>query len=182
MPAFDTPGPPSIPAHGQYYDDAVPYKDAVQYLFALTSGLESRPPVEVAAPSLRYDYIEIDDHNVWLFAEEGCTTREQMYASAFSSPRFGNKPRGRVPFRELYRLSDPDPMDISDWAESIRWAKEQWLHFNADTWTEHEDHLAQITQWRYENGWQSEVARNSMSEFALAGGANYPGDANYFGA
>ena len=77
-----------------------------------------------------------------------------MYASAFDSARF-NGPRRAPPFRELHRLSDPDVADTSDWAENIRWAKEQWREFGS-VWTEYDWHLECITEHRREVGWVSE--------------------------
>ncbi|KAJ4353608.1 uncharacterized protein N0V89_005338 [Didymosphaeria variabile] len=126
-------------------------------LLAYSRDLESRAPVSVKAPAADRDRLMVDEYNVWLFAEEGCTSREQMWASALSSKRF-NGPRNVAPFRELYRLSNPELDDISDWAENVRWAKEQWLHFGIDTWTEYDFHLEQITQWRREHMWWSEEA------------------------
>jgi hypothetical protein len=121
-------------------------------------GLEARAPFEVPAPLLDQDRLVVDEHNIWLYAEEGCTTRDQMWASALSSQRFNNGPRRQAPFRELYRLSDPDSRDMSDWAENIRWAKQQYLFFAVDTWTEYDHHLELITQWRREHSWWSDQA------------------------
>ncbi|OAG06001.1 uncharacterized protein CC84DRAFT_1145809 [Paraphaeosphaeria sporulosa] len=126
-------------------------------IFAQARALEARAPVQITAPVLDFNRIVIHDRNVWLYADSGCVTREDMFASAFCSERFDG-PREQAPFRELHRLSDPDPLDMSDWAENIRWAKEQWLYFNADTWTEYGDHLEQITQWRRDHGWWSDTA------------------------
>ncbi|KAK7180444.1 hypothetical protein DPSP01_013682 [Paraphaeosphaeria sporulosa] len=128
-----------------------------QAIFAQARVLEARAPVQITAPVFDFNRIVIHDRNVWLYADSGCVTREDMFASAFSSERFDG-PREQAPFRELHRLSDPDPLDMSDWAENIRWAKEQWLYFNADTWTEYGDHLEQITQWRRDHGWWSDTA------------------------
>lgn len=65
--------------------------------------------------------LKIDSWNVVLYAEDGA---EDLWESALSSLRF-NGPRKSPPWRELHRLSGPAQDDFSDWAENIRWAKEQ---------------------------------------------------------
>jgi hypothetical protein len=148
---------------GHAHDESAPYGHVYidPVILSHTRDLEARAPIEIPAPLVNHDRLVIDEHNIWLYAGEGCTTRDQMWASALSSQRFNNGPRIQAPFRELYRLSDPDPQDMSDWAENIRWAKEQYLYFAVDTWTEYDQHLEMITQWRREHGWWSEQAITS---------------------
>jgi hypothetical protein len=115
----------------------------------------TRQPVLLRPPVLSANRLKVDDCSFYLYAAEGCTTVAEMYASALSSSRFGG-PRRHAPFRELHRLSDPHPMDASDWAENIRWAKEQFKAFGSCTWTEYDYHLECITEHRREIFWVSE--------------------------
>ncbi|KAL5415059.1 hypothetical protein PMIN04_008748 [Paraphaeosphaeria minitans] len=144
---------------GNTYGDPVPVQEAHidPVVFVQMRALEARAPVQVKAPILDCDRIVANDRNVWAYADDGCVTREEMFASAFSYQRFDGA-RAQAPFRELHRLSDPDPRDMSDWAENIRWAKEQWLYYTVGTWTEFGGHLEQITQWRHDHGWWSDAA------------------------
>ncbi|KAF9730854.1 hypothetical protein PMIN01_10812 [Paraphaeosphaeria minitans] len=144
---------------GNTYGDPVPVQEAHidPVVFVQMRALEARAPVQVKAPILDCDRIVANDRNVWAYADDGCVTREEMFASAFSYQRFDGA-RAQAPFRELHRLSDPDPRDMSDWAENIRWAKEQWLYYTIGTWTEFGGHLEQITQWRHDHGWWSDAA------------------------
>ena len=111
-------------------------------------------PTFVKPPVLSLDRLTIDAWNVHLYAAEGCTTRQEMWDSALSSTRFKG-PRRSAPFRELYRLTDPAVDDESDWAENIRWAKEQFKAFGVKTWTEYDYHLEQVTEIRRETMWVS---------------------------
>jgi hypothetical protein len=98
--------------------------------------------------------IRVDEYSIYLYAAEGCKTGEELWESALSSTRF-NGPRTSAPFRELYRLTDPDPSDMSDWAENIRWAKLQHSLYGSDTWSEYDHHLERITQERQQEFWFS---------------------------
>jgi hypothetical protein len=114
-------------------------------------------PIFLQPPALSTNRLRIDPSSIYLYAADGCTTLEAMWATALSYSRF-NGPRRHAPFRELYRLSDPDSDDGSDWAENIRWAKEQYHVFGSDTWTEYDYHLECITEHRREVLWASEEA------------------------
>ncbi len=116
-----------------------------------------RQPKFVQPPVLSPHRLRVDSSSIYLYAELGCRTLEEMWASALSSTRFGG-PRRSPPFRELYRLTDPSPSDDSDWAENIRWAKEQHRAFGSVTWTEYDYHLELITEARRETLWVSEEA------------------------
>lgn len=118
-----------------------------------------RPPVFIKPPFLSRDRLSIDASNVLLYAAEGCVTNEEMWESALSSTRFRG-PRRSPPFRELHRLTEPDPNDASDWAENIRWAKQQHRLFGS-VWTEYDYHLELITEARHETMWVSEEAINA---------------------
>jgi len=113
-----------------------------------------RTPSFLKAPVLSPHRLVVDEKSVYLYAEEGTTN---LWASALSSTRF-NGPRRHPPFRELYRLTDPKVEDASDWAENIRWAKEQYRCFESVTWTEYDYHLEMITEHRREIHWVSEEA------------------------
>ncbi|KAF2245322.1 hypothetical protein BU26DRAFT_66931 [Trematosphaeria pertusa] len=124
---------------------------------ALTSAARafpSRQPVFLKPPVLSSMRLVVDERSVLLYAEPGAP---DLWASALSSTRFRG-PRRHPPFRELYRLTDPDPRDASDWAENIRWAKEQHKVFGSKTWTEYDYHLECITEHRREHLWVSEEA------------------------
>jgi len=104
-------------------------------------------PMYLKPPVLSTNRLRVDDSTVYLYAADGCTTFKEMWDSALSSTRF-NGPRRHPPFRELHRLTDPPYYDVSDWAENIRWAKEQHTLFGSDTWTEYDYHLETITTHR----------------------------------
>ncbi|KAF1850672.1 uncharacterized protein K460DRAFT_19537 [Cucurbitaria berberidis CBS 394.84] len=114
-----------------------------------------RTPVLLQPPVLSANRLRVDAASIYLYASEGCSNPKEMWESALSCTRFGG-PRRHAPFRELHRLTDPDMMDGSDWAENIRWAKEQNLAFGSKTWTEYDYHLEMITQARRETMWVSE--------------------------
>ncbi|RAR02061.1 hypothetical protein DDE82_006097 [Stemphylium lycopersici] len=116
----------------------------------------ARKPILLRPPMLSANRLKIDHHTIYLYSSPPHTSFEAMYASAFDSARF-NGPRRSPPFRELHRLSDPEASDCRDWAENIRWAKEQWKEFGS-VWTEYDYHLECITEHRREVGWVSEEA------------------------
>lgn len=113
------------------------------------------PPVCLQPPILSENRLRVDSSSIRLYAADGAITLEDMWNSALSSTRF-NGPRRHAPFRELYRLTDPMPMDVSDWAENIRWAKEQYDVYGSATWTEYDYHLQVITEHRREVMWVSD--------------------------
>lgn len=116
-----------------------------------------RVPIFLPPPVLSANRMIIDPYTVFLYAQEGCRNEDELWASALSMYRFGG-PRHHAPFRELYRLTEPMEWDTSDWAENVRWAKEQYKHFGVTTWTEYGDHLDSITNWRTRSLWVSEEA------------------------
>ncbi|KAH6629564.1 hypothetical protein C7974DRAFT_424586 [Boeremia exigua] len=148
MEQFNTLAASAKPAH-RTFDDPSPEMMAVARDYA------SRTPVHIPAPVLSGDRMVIDDFTVFLYAQEGCRNADELWASALSTYRFGG-PRRHAPFRELYRLTEPYPWDTSDWAENIRWAKEQYKLFGSKTWTEYDDHLDTITDLRRSLMWVSE--------------------------
>jgi hypothetical protein len=126
----------------------------------LARNFSQRRPAFLKPPVLSSERLRVDASSVYLYAAEGCMTFDEMWATALSSTRF-NGPRRHAPFRELHRLSDPYLLDCSDWAENIRWAKEQYRVFGSDTWTEYDYHLECITQHRRDVLWVSEEAVRS---------------------
>ncbi|KAF2849707.1 hypothetical protein T440DRAFT_124438 [Plenodomus tracheiphilus IPT5] len=114
-----------------------------------------RRPVWLAPPILSANRLKIDNFSLQLYAAEGCTNEAEMWITALSCYRFRG-PRRHAPFRELHRLTEPDPKDTSDWAENIRWAKEQHRAFGSETWTEYDYHLEMITEHRRGTMWVSE--------------------------
>ena len=125
------------------------------------------PLLFVAPPAPALNCAIIGDYTVSWYAQEGCNTLEEMYASALSPYRFNNTARTSTPYRELWRLSDPLPWDATDWAENIRWAKEQFKVYGSMTWLEREDHLAQITSLRLQSMWVSDetIVTNDINNF-----------------
>lgn len=121
------------------------------------AAFSKRTPIYLRPPLLSSSRLKVDELSIHLYAADGCTSAAEMWASALSSTRF-NGPRRHPPFRELYRLTDPEPQDTSDWAENIRWAKEQHREFASETWTEYEYHLECITEHRRAIRWASEEA------------------------
>jgi hypothetical protein len=114
----------------------------------------TRVPIFLQPPILSANRLKIDDLSIYIYSSPPHTNLADMYASAFSSTRF-NGPRRHAPFRELHKLSEPNSIDVSDWAENIRWAKEQWRAFGS-IWTEYDYYLECITEHRREIGWVSE--------------------------
>jgi hypothetical protein len=105
-----------------------------------------RKPAYLKPPYLSKDRLRVDSLNVHAYADDECNTLAEIWDSALSSTRFGG-PRRSPPFRELHRLTDPPVEDVSDWAENIRWAKEQHKVYGS-VWTEYDNHLEQITEHR----------------------------------
>jgi len=113
-----------------------------------------RQPIRLQPPMLSFNRLKIDDHTIFLYSLPPHTNLDDMYASAYDSARF-NGPRRTAPFRELHLLSDPSMHDTSDWAENIRWAKEQFTYFGS-VWIEYDYYLECITAHRREINWVSE--------------------------
>lgn len=143
------PPPPSRP----FSRDNVVISPGIMKLarnFTPGQSLYLKPPV------LSSNRLRVDNRSVYLYAADGCTSFAEMWDSALSSTRFGG-PRRHPPFRELHRLTSPPAWDVSDWAENIRWAKEQYRLFGSETWTEYDAHLEMITGHR-RMVWASEEA------------------------
>lgn len=112
-------------------------------------------PSYLRPPILHEPRLRINASNIHLYAEEGCHSIYEMWSSAFFSSRYGG-PRTYEPFRELFRLTSPDLNDDSEWAENIRWAKQQYEVFGTNTWTECDSHLQHIAAYRRAISWVSE--------------------------
>jgi hypothetical protein len=132
-----------------------PFMDHSPEMIATARAWDTRKPLYIPPPVLSRDRLVIDAYTLHLYAQEGCRNENEMWASALSFYRFGG-PRRHAPFRELYRLTEPYVWDTSDWAENVRWAKEQYLHFGVKTWTEYDYHLDYIKQVRMQTMWVSE--------------------------
>ncbi|PVI00025.1 hypothetical protein DM02DRAFT_655793 [Periconia macrospinosa] len=150
--------PAQKPTLGNLKEDSSP--PSPKTVAAAVRAYESRVPIYLKAPVLDPLRPAVDEHTIWLYSADGCKTEEERWESALSSTRF-NGPRKHAPYRELYRLTEPDVKDTSDWAENIRWAKEQYREFGSKTWTEYDYHLETITQVRRNTNWVSEEALNS---------------------
>jgi hypothetical protein len=141
---------------------AKPVVDVSPEMMFLARTFAQRQPVLLKSPTLSADRLRVDASTIYIYAAEGCVSMQEMWVSALSSVRF-NGPRRHPPFRELHRLTDPLPDDVSDWAENIRWAKEQHRCFGSDTWTEYDYHLELITTHRRAMMWVSEeVIRDTL--------------------
>jgi hypothetical protein len=126
-------------------------------MMALARNFSVRQAIFIKPPVLSADRLRVDSSTIFLYAAEGCATLGDMWDTALSSTRF-HGPRRHAPYRELHRLTDPLPRDVSDWAENIRWAKEQHAMFGSNTWTEYDYHLELITKHRRAVMWVSEEA------------------------
>jgi hypothetical protein len=144
--------PPPLPSRSLSRDNVAISPEIMKLArnFSPGQSLYLKPPV------LSRNRLRVDNHSVYLYAADGCTSFTEMWDSALSSTRFGG-PRRHPPFRELHRLTDPPARDVSDWAENIRWAKEQYRLFGSETWTEYDAHLETITGQR-RMVWASEEA------------------------
>ncbi|KAF2472842.1 uncharacterized protein BDR25DRAFT_392698 [Lindgomyces ingoldianus] len=71
------------------------------------------------------------------------------------SPYAYGGPRRFPPYRELYRLKEPHPDDMSGWAENVRWAKEQAFVYRVGSWNESPDHQGLIFSYRKQQAWYS---------------------------
>ncbi|KAF1912951.1 hypothetical protein BDU57DRAFT_589732 [Ampelomyces quisqualis] len=155
--------PVSSPQRSQMPPSHVPKLPVVvsPEVMSLARAFVPRQPIYLPPPVLSANRLRVDSSTLFLYAADGCTTEAELWASALSSTRF-NGPRRHPPFRELHRLTDPHPHDVSDWAENIRWAKEQHAVFGSDTWTEYDHHLELVTAHR-RMMWASEEAIMSRS-------------------
>lgn len=117
---------------------------------------EHKPRV-LPTPILDYDRPRINMNNVHLYARPGLASEVDMYLSAHDYMRFGG-PRLSPPYRDLHNLVFLDATDASDWAENIRWAKEQYIAFG-NVWSEEASSLNMITVHRMRVGWQSKEAK-----------------------
>ncbi|EOA86166.1 uncharacterized protein SETTUDRAFT_110094 [Exserohilum turcica Et28A] len=113
-------------------------------------------PAYLQPPLLNPNRLIINEWNVKDFSERQYTEFKDMYASIYDYARFYG-PSPFEPFRELHLVSDPYPQDVNDFAENIRWAKEQWEAYGS-VWTELPEHLHQITAHRLHTGWISKEA------------------------
>ncbi|KAG9195161.1 hypothetical protein G6011_00281 [Alternaria panax] len=100
--------------------------------------------------------LELDDGTIDLaFASEGRVGETDPYSAyAFGSPRH------TPPYRQLYRIELPDPADVSEWAENLRWTFAQNTLFRypcrPDAWNESPEHVERIVHVRRNQGWASE--------------------------
>ncbi|KAF2870519.1 hypothetical protein BDV95DRAFT_595261 [Massariosphaeria phaeospora] len=129
--------------------------DLAPAVLALARSHSTRLPIYARPPALSRDRLTVDALTVHLYA---AADTPDVWASALSSTRFNNGPRKHPPFRELYRLTEPHARDASEWAENIRWAKEQFRVFGSVTWTEYDYHLECVQEQRRETFWVSEEA------------------------
>ncbi|KAH7128193.1 hypothetical protein B0J11DRAFT_432081 [Dendryphion nanum] len=120
----------------------------------------TRPPPAFLQPlPLSLNGATIDAWNVHLYAEQHA---HDPWTSAFGFYRFidssgNNAPRRNPPWRELHRLTEPAEMDTTEWAENVRWAKQQFELFGS-VWTEYPYSLEVIGGHRREVLWVSEQA------------------------
>jgi hypothetical protein len=134
-------------------------------IMATAAAFSTRAPTFIQPPALSANRLRIDDFSIYLYSLPPHTDIAAMYASAYSFGRFKG-PRRSAPFRELHLLGEPDARDVSDWAENVRWAKEQNRLFGS-VWTEYDYYLECITEARYATGWVSEqvLLSGMMSDF-----------------
>lgn len=89
---------------------------------------------------------------------------------------FGDGPRTTAPFRPLHLIQGVKCADLSGWAENLRWAREQYMTFGEEGWSECLEHMQRIAQIRQEQLWasselmlfiQDKIAREVESEEAI---------------
>ncbi|USP75592.1 uncharacterized protein yc1106_02866 [Curvularia clavata] len=123
---------------------------------------DEHDPQVLPTPILDCDRPRINMANVHLYARPGLVSDVDMYLSAHDYMRFGG-PRLSAPYRDLHNLVFLDATDASDWAENIRWAKEQYIAFG-NVWCEEASSLKKITVHRMRVGWQSKEAKAFIAE------------------
>lgn len=74
---------------------------------------------------------------------------------ALHMPYSFSGPRTAPEYRTLHWLQDPFPDDVSDFAENIRWAKEQYRLYHVSTWSESPEDMATMSQARIQEAWVS---------------------------
>lgn len=112
----------------------------------------------VEPPRIPHGIIVLDSMNIRTCAAPGLQELEELEESAWSAVRLGG-PRTYPPYRELHKLRGLDPNDFSDWAENIRWAKQQHEKYgtkDGHAWREKDFQLEVITAIRRETSWISE--------------------------
>lgn len=113
---------------------------------------DTRQPAFLQPPAANPHRMKIDQYNVLLYSADGA---KDHWASAYNCYRYADGPRRHAPFRELHQLSDPNADDVSDWAENIRWAKQQHRLYGS-VWLEWQGDLEIVRQHRIEGFWVSE--------------------------
>jgi hypothetical protein len=97
------------------------------------------------------------------FAAEGAVG-ETDPSSAYA---FGG-PRHQPPFRMLHDIAQPDPADISGWAENLRWAFEQracfWHAVETEGWNESPEHMEFIAKTRQTQVWASDELLDQLPD------------------
>lgn len=73
------------------------------------------------------------------------------------------------PYRRLKQIEFPHPLDISGWAENLRWAFEQRVLFARESpealeWTESPEHMAYIERERMQREWASDELLEQLAE------------------
>jgi hypothetical protein len=141
-----------MPEMRQYEEEMTSSSPTYQIQAAYVSPPASaiRPLHEALQPSPAHDAL-IDT----AFSREGQIGENNPY-SAYA---FGG-PRRTPPYRLLNLIEQPDPDDVSGWAENLRWAFEQNTLFRLphrpDAWNESPEHMEKIVGSRREQGWMSE--------------------------
>lgn len=122
----------------------------------------SRGPTDYVAPpeqvtTASYEAIHL------AFADEGAVGE----TDPFSAYAFGG-PRSRQPFRMLHDIAQPDPADISGWAENLRWAFEQracfWHTVETEGWNESPGHMEFIAKTRQTQVWASDELLDQLPD------------------
>jgi hypothetical protein len=141
----------NAPSHGRSSTPLSTDKEYDPEAIAAARTFEKRKHEYLKPLYVSPDRLTIDSFNVVLYAEDGA---KDVWAGALSSSRF-NGPRKSPPWRELHRLSNPAKNDLSDWAETIQWAKEQ-NRLHGSVWIEDPHSLETIRAHRIKRYWASE--------------------------
>ncbi|EUC42370.1 hypothetical protein COCMIDRAFT_39540 [Bipolaris oryzae ATCC 44560] len=129
---------------------------AVADTAATDSTIANTLPALLTPPIQPANHLQITEQNLHNYARRPFINISDMWNTALDYMRFDG-PRQSAPYRELHTLGELNKNDISDWAENIRFAREQWVQFGT-IWTEFEGHLEKIRKARLDWGWKSPEA------------------------
>ncbi|KAF2014113.1 hypothetical protein BU24DRAFT_451259 [Aaosphaeria arxii CBS 175.79] len=122
-----------------------------------TEGNKEKPPPYLEPLPLPEFRPIIHFYNVHEYAADGAVDQWDSAYDFYRRTAYGIAlPRLEAPHRELHRLSVPNDGDIGEFAESVRWARQQWDWYGS-VWLENPFSLAFIYEHRKMTLWHSDV-------------------------